>query len=48
MNNQLNKLKADLEEYSKKKEILFNDLLRIEGIIAYINNEINLLTKSQK
>lgn len=48
MSNQLTKLKSDLEEYTKKKDILFNDLLRIEGIIAYINNEINLLTKEHK
>jgi hypothetical protein len=48
MNNQLDKFKADLTEYLKKKDQLFHDLLRVEGIVAYINNEINLLTKDQK
>lgn len=45
--NQLNKLQADLEEFKKKKDLLYNDLLRVEGIIAYLNNEINLLTNKQ-
>jgi len=45
MNNQLQKLKADLEIYTKKKENIFADYMRLEGIIMYLNAEINKLNK---
>lgn len=41
MNNLLTKLKADLEVYSKKREQVSSDSLRLEGIVMYLQSEIN-------
>jgi len=45
MNNQLQKLKADLEVYTKKKEQIFADYMRLEGILMYLNAEINKISQ---
>jgi hypothetical protein len=41
MNNLLDKLKADLEVYTKKKDQISSDALRLEGILLYLQSEIN-------
>jgi hypothetical protein len=45
MNNQLNKLKSDLEVYTKNKEQIFADYMRLEGIIMYLKAEIEKISK---
>ena len=42
------KIEKELEEYNKQKDILFADYLRVDGIIAYLQNELKKVQDSQK
>ena len=36
-------LKKELASFSKQRDGLFNDYLRVDGIVAYITNQLNSL-----
>ena len=36
-------LKKELASFSKQRDGLFNDYLRVDGIVAYVTNQLNTL-----
>lgn len=45
--NKLEELKKQIVHYSKQRDDLFADYLRLDGIVAYINNEISKLNAQE-
>ena len=46
-NNQIDLLTKELETFSKRKSQAYDDLMRLDGIIAYLTNQLNQLTPKE-
>jgi len=47
MDNQIEILTKEIESFSKKKSQVYDDLMRLDGIIAYLTNQLNQLTPKE-
>jgi prefoldin subunit 5 len=47
MDNQIEILTKEIESFSKKKSQAYDDLMRLDGIIAYLTNQLNQLTPKE-
>jgi prefoldin subunit 5 len=43
-NNKIEIITKEIESFSKRKTQTYDDLMRLDGIIAYLTNQLNQLT----
>jgi prefoldin subunit 5 len=47
MDNQVEILTKEIESFSKKKSQAYDDMMRLDGIIVYLTNQLNQLTQKE-
>ena len=47
-NNQIEVLTKEIESFSKRKTQAYDDLMRLDGIIAYLTNQLKQLSTTEK
>ena len=47
MDNQIEILTKEIETFSKRKSQAYDDMMRLDGIIAYLTNQLNQLTPKE-